>query len=289
MSFIDPAKLTRDLGGKWMRSYGTAPCPICQTERRKEQNALTISERDGRLLMHCKKLACEFTDLLAASGIDKSRNYEVDLASIQRAQRERKKAEEKALHRAQSIWESGKPIKDTPAEAYLRARGITCALPNTLRWTPDIYHQPSGRYCTAMLASVSTGAIHRTFFDKKGMRLSNSAKMMLGPCSGGAVRLSDLVGPLVVTEGIETGLSLMSGLLDGSHSVWAALSTSGIKSLKLPDRPTSLVIATDGDPAGRAAGNDLAQRAHALGWEVSLMPAPDGKDWNDVLQEGVAV
>jgi len=24
-------------------------------------------------------------------------------------------------------------------------------------------------------------------------------------------------------------------------------------------------------------------RAHAVGWQVSLSPAPDGFDWNDVL------
>jgi len=27
----------------------------------------------------------------------------------------------------------------------------------------------------------------------------------------------------------------------------------------------------------------LAERAHAAGWTVSLLPAPDGQDWNDVL------
>lgn len=139
-----------------------------------------------------------------------------------------------------------------------------------------------------MVSTVSTGGIHRTFFDKSGERLTSSAKMMLGPCAGGAVALSDAVGPLVVTEGIETGLSLLSGLLDGPHSVWAALSTSGIKALKLPVKTGALVIAQDGDPAGRSAGNELATRAHSLGWDVRLMPAPEGQDWNDVLQSGVA-
>jgi len=27
----------------------------------------------------------------------------------------------------------------------------------------------------------------------------------------------------------------------------------------------------------------LASRAEALGWRVMLLPAPDGRDWNDVL------
>jgi DNA primase len=86
-----------------------------------------------------------------------------------------------------------------------------------------------------------------------------------------------------VPADIETGLSLLSGLLSGPSSVWAALSTSGLKSLNLPPDAGKLVIATDGDDPGRSAGNALANRAKALGWQVCLLPAPDGRDWNDVL------
>ena len=102
------------------------------------------------------------------------------------------------------------------------------------------------------------------------------------------MRLSSAQGPLVVCEGIETGLSLLSGLLPEPASVWAALSTSGMKALVLPSYTGQLIVATDGDDAGRKAGNKLAMRAAMLGWSVSLMSAPDGQDWNDVLQSGVA-
>ena len=98
------------------------------------------------------------------------------------------------------------------------------------------------------------------------------------------MRLSNAAGPLVACEGIETGLSLLSGLLSGPARVWAALSTSGIVGLQLPPIPSDLIIATDGDPAGREAGEKLGQRATLLGWRVSMMPAPDGEDWNDVLK-----
>ena len=56
-----------------------------------------------------------------------------------------------------------------------------------------------------------------------------------------------------------------------------------MKRLTLPDTPGRLTIATDGDAPGRAAGNDLGIRATALGWQVSLLAAPDGCDWNDML------
>jgi DNA primase len=53
--------------------------------------------------------------------------------------------------------------------------------------------------------------------------------------------------------------------------------------ITMPDLPGRLTVATDGDPAGKTAGNHLAERAAALGWTVSLLPAPDGRDWNDIL------
>ena len=284
----DPRQFTENLGGKWYRSYGTAPCPACQFEARKNQNALTINARDGRLLLHCKKAGCDFRDILAAAGVE-GQTQEFDPTALLEMERERELQLQKKLQRARGIWSQGLPIEGTHAETYLRGRVITCALPDSLRWLPDTYHTPSGAFCSAMVADVSTGGIHRTFFTKKGERLPQSAKMMLGPCGGGAVRLSESSGPLVVCEGIETGLSLLSGLLSGPASVWAALSTSGIKSLTLPPTPRELIIATDSDDsgAGHAAGNRLASDASARGWKVSLMPAPDGMDWSDVLQSKV--
>lgn len=284
----DPKQLTQDLGGTWMRSYGCAPCPCCQPERRRDQTGLTISADGGKLLLHCKKSGCAFTDILAATGLS-SQPTQSDPEVTRKAELARAKQTAKLKARAQALWDYGNPIHGTHGEAYLRARGITYPLPDTLRWLPDTYHTPSGQYCSAMIAKVEpTGGVHRTFFTKKGERLTSSAKMMLGPCSGGAVRLSHVDGPLVVCEGIETGLSLLSGLLDGPHQVWAALSTSGMKALSLPVKPHQLIVATDGDKAGNEAGNILARTAHALGWSVSIMAAPSGRDWNDVLQSGVA-
>ena len=287
MKSVDPAQLSRDLGGKWHRSYGVAPCPCCQSQRRKDQNALTVNVKGERLLLHCKKSGCDFKDILVAAGIQPG-HFEVDAMALENARQERLAHEAKMLARARSIWESAVPITGTKGEAYYRSRGITCSLPDTLRWAPDVYHAPSGNYCSAIVADVSTGGAHRTFFTKQSERLGQSAKMMLGPCAGGAVSLSDGAGPLVVCEGIETGLSLLSGLLSGPHNVWAALSTSGIKGLELPITPGELALAPDGDEAGRGAASALGMRAHALGWKVSTIDPGDGLDWSDVLTREVA-
>ena len=44
------------------------------------------------------------------------------------------------------------------------------------------------------------------------------------------------------------------------------------------DRTTGKIIAV-----GREAAHTLAERAYAAGWEVSLLQAPEGRDWNDML------
>jgi len=271
------------LGGTFKGGHGQAPCPVCQPERRRDQIALSVSEGNGKLLLYCFKAGCSFVEIANAA--------ELPLGSVQNGfpaqEKTKRKLNEYAaaqLAKARSLWDVSDPIRGTKGEAYLRGRGITCDLPGSLRWRSDIYHAPSSTWGMAMVANVEpTGGIHRTYIDKNGERLAKSAKLMMGPCAGGAVRLSDGCGPLVVCEGVETGLSLLSGLLSGPTRVWAALSTSGIKSLNLPSSSGKLIIATDGDEPGRTAGNSLAIRATALGWKVSLLPAPDGRDWNDVL------
>jgi hypothetical protein len=276
--------LTRDLGGLWRNGRGQAPCPVCQPERRRDQNALSITTGSGKLLLHCFKTRCSFTAIAEAAGAPLA---EVQIDPAAQREHERKQAEYQAakLAKARSLWERARPIEGTKAAAYLRGRGITIPLPGTLRFVPDLHHSPTTSWGCAMVADVQpTGGVHRTFFTKQGQRVSKSPKLMLGPCNGGAVRLSAGAGPLYVTEGIETGLSVLQLVADRSPSVWAALSSSGIKGLRLPDRPGELVIASDGDDAGSEAAQVLAQRAATLGWDVGLMPAPTGKDWNDVLR-----
>lgn len=283
----EAAAITDKLGGRWYRDYGSAACPLCQPERRWEQNALTISTgHGGRLLLDCKKSQCTFADLIAAIGIAP----EKPASGVQPLVRD----DPAKAERARAIWNNAQPIGGTPAEAYLRGRGLTADLPKSLRYARACFHGPSRQELPAMIAAVqglNHPAVHRTFIRGRGIGKADVTpnKMMLGACAGGAVRLSQAEGPLVVCEGIETGLALLSGLLRRPASVWAALSAAGVMGVKLPDKPARLTIATDGDDAGRQAGNALANRAYAAGWNVSFLHAPDGKDWADVVAEQFAV
>lgn len=286
---IDARDLTHALGGKWYRRYGAAPCPVCQPERNKGQNALTLADgRNGWLLLDCKKSGCAFLDILSAAGVCSGDYIPPDAATLAQREAEQRAEAAKRAAQAKQVWTEAHPIAGTLAETYLRGRGITCDLDQVLRFHGSCWHGPTAKRYPALVAAVqgaSLPAVHRTYLraDGSGKADLNPTKLMLGAVAGGAVRLTEGPGPLVVAEGIETALSLASGLLRTPATVWAALSTSGIRGLRLPDYPGRLTIAPDGDTAGREAANALAARAHALGWQVSLLPAPDGRDWNDIL------
>src|SRR5262245_43694131 len=139
-----------------------------------------------------------------------------------------------------------------------------------------------------MVAPVTNGvdvsplAIHRTYLarDGAGKAPVEPQKMMLGPCRGGAVRLADPGNVLMVGEGIETCLAAM---LATGHPAWAALSTSGLRALDLPNDVRDVIVLADGDEAGEAAARDCALRWKRQGRRVRIARPRRGMDFNDML------
>lgn len=283
---MSPAEqITRHLRGQWHGAYGSARCPA--HDDHSPSLSLADGER-GRLLLKCHR-GCSYEAIRNALDLpalpappdmgDTARRADRNAHNVKRARQARR------------LWEDALPLRHSIAERYLIKRGITCPLPyHKLRYVADCWH-PSAKRFPALISYVTGGtgfAVHRTYLapDGAGKAKVSSAKAMLGQTKGGAVRLAEGAGPLVIAEGLETALSLMCGLLPyPAPSVWATLSAPGMAALTLPPTPGSLVIANDGDTTGRAAAEQLALRADALGWRVSLMPAPEGRDWNDVLCE----
>ena len=96
----------------------------------------------------------------------------------------------------------------------------------------------------------------------------------------------------MVGEGIETCLAAMQAT---GHPAWAALSTSGLRALDLPDDVRDVIVLADGDEAGEAAARDCAWRWKREGRRVRIARPPQGMDFNDLLvgrapriEEGVA-
>jgi putative DNA primase/helicase len=104
--------------------------------------------------------------------------------------------------------------------------------------------------------------------------------MMLGPCRGGAVRLAASGNVLMVGEGIETCLAAMQVT---GHPAWAALSTSGLRALDLPDDVRDVIVLADGDEPGEAAARACAWRWKREGRHVRIAHPPQGLDFNDML------
>lgn len=282
--------VTRALGGKWHGRYGTAMCPAHDN---KNTPALSLADGEGDKLLVTCHAGCDPVDVLRAINGRGLGMVDIHPRPFLKPDKGQKDRRDFAL----KLWDEAFSISDTLAERYLRERAICPPLPHTLRFHPAIRHPETRLTYGGMIGIVTAGddnkkvAIHRTFLAPdagKAMVLPN--KMMLGGCGGGAVRLRDQGnGPLVVCEGIETGLSLIDdlGFEISAPRVWAALSTSGIKKLILPSEPGKLVIAPDGDSPGRMAAEVLAERANAIGWDVAIMDAPDGRDWNDVARDQV--
>jgi len=188
---------------------------------------------------------------------------------------------------AMQIWSESFSAIGTLVETYLKARGITVPIPSCIRFHPNLRHG-SGVLLPAMVALVTKGqddkpaGILRTFLDENGKTKAACSpnKMMLGRCGGGVVRLGKAGDSLLVGEGIETCLSAMQAT---GRPTWAALSTSSMAALALPEHIQNVTVLADADEPGERAAHQAASRWTREGRRVRIARAPQGLDFNDVL------
>lgn len=280
--------IARALGGHRAGATWMARCPVHDDR----SPSLSISAgKDGRVLVRCHA-GCDQRDLIAALQERGLWQTTGRLLGIARKPR-RWIAEEpdaEALRRsaaALAIWQASRAAEGSPVATYLRSRGLDLPVSPALRFLPGLKH-PSGGIWPAMVALVTHGAtgspiaVHRTFLahDGGGKAPVDPAKMMLGPCRGGVVRLDEPGDVLMVGEGIETCLAAMQAT---GNPAWAALSTSGLRSLDLPRDVRDVIVLADGDEPGEAAAQDGARRWKREGRRVRIARPPNGMDFNDLL------
>lgn len=276
-------EVTAILNGRWNIALqsGSACCPA-----HDDRNpSLSLRDAGDKLLLYCHS-GCEFESVIKhINGLIDKTPYRRDGKIVKQID-----WEPKTSAFAQEIWEQSYNIKGTPAERYLINRGIKGDLPDTLRYHPSCKHFEHGN-SPAMIAKVEGSkefAIHRTYITLDGRKQPfNIAKTMLGSVSGGAVRLrhNDHAQSLIICEGIETALSLIEMIPNTMINVWAALSTSGMKNVNVPANTTirKIIVAMDGDNAGRSAGKYLMDKMKNTHFDILSMVAPEGKDFNDML------
>ncbi|MEJ8631461.1 CHC2 zinc finger domain-containing protein [Sphingomonas sp. I4] len=205
---------------------------------------------------------------------------------------------------AQRIVDSSVSIDGTPAEAYLRSRGITMPLPHTLRFAQIAPPKIDGNGLLAangpaplpaLVAIVTDPAgqlvgVQRTYLTENGRKAATiptesdpkpKVKYSLGQVIGGAIQLGPPAASMLVTEGLEDGLTLAQAL---GRSVWVAAGTSMMPQMTFADTTRAIVIGADGDAAGSVAAGKAAEAFAATGLAVRIMrPNPPYKDFNDEL------
>jgi len=187
------------------------------------------------------------------------------------------------------LWGEAVPVQDTLAARYLEARGLVVPKSAPLRFLPRCRHRPSGRRPPVLLAACQDldgrlVALHRIYLDPSEPRLSSCEprRMLTNAPGNSAVQLAPASRILGIAEGVETALAAMQ-----LHNipVWAALSSTRLYQLRLPEGVKTLVLFGDNDEAGRH-GVARAQATYAsANLEIlARFPDPPCNDWADVVR-----
>ena len=183
------------------------------------------------------------------------------------------------------------PLAGSPAETYLRGRGLSDPASPDLLYHPDLTDYDGARGWPGMVAvprsadGAPVGGIHRTFLLDDGSAKAPAGKKMLGSVADGAVRLFPIGadGHLGIAEGIETALAAQAIF---GIPTWAALSADGMARWQWPAEVRRVTIFADAGDAGRQAAARLADRLNLADIPSEIVAPLHGDDFNDDLQRG---
>jgi len=208
----------------------------------------------------------------------------------------------KVIAWAWRVWEQTLRADGTPAEAYLRGRGIDTdklgGMPADLHFHRGLKDGDSGGVFPAMVGAIRGPdghfqGVHRTFLAGDGDRVVKAPiarpKKMAGVAKAGVLRLAPAGPTLAVAEGIETGLSVMQS---AGLPCWAALSLGNFQHVVFPPEVHEAVLCADNDSKDPAQAERVLAAAvrawEAQGVAVRVARPPPGMDFNDVLRRQAA-
>lgn len=268
------------------------PCPACgprkdrpSSQRRKVMRVW--QENVGFLTYFCAR--CGVRGWAADGSGRRVDRHELSrrmrLADARNSERVRQRSK-----LARYLWDASFPIQGSPAGVYIRARGIRCAAPETLRYLPA-----RGQHPPALLAAfgvpsepipgsldvrrLAVNAVHVTKLrpDGRGKADVDPAKIMVGASLGLPIVLAPAndIGGLAIAEGLEDALSLHEATGLGA---WAAGCANRLPALApcVPSYVSAVTISVDDDEAGRHYAGELAQRLVEIRgrrFEVTLLQA----------------
>jgi len=203
---------------------------------------------------------------------------------------------------ARRIWQEAREPFDSPVPAYLTSRSVQLppgAAGRAIRFHPlcpfGSFRVPAMIALVVDIASNTPIGIHRTYVGRDNAghsgtsaRVPPVSRLSLGPCAGGAVKLSpdeDVTNCLGIGEGIETTLSLRGLPEFGPSPVWSLLNAGNLAAFPTLAGVECLWIAEDHDPAGINAARATSERWHSSGAEAFRIRAIEPKaDLNDIVK-----
>ena len=262
----------RKTGSGWI-----ARCPV--HDDRHPSLSVRVGAK-GNVIFHCFA-GCSWEEIRSALGLS--------ISSVRPVSFDRSFHPPQTHEAAIRIWKETVDSTGSPVEYYLKNRGLSIPLPTDLRFHPRLRH-PSGSFWAALVAAVRDArgnflGIHRIFLTFEGTKAPvDPVKMSLGPIKTGSVWLGKVRDEVILCEGIETGLSVFQAT---GKPVWSCLSTSGLKTVLLPESISTVWIAADGDPPGEKAARECARRFAGKVKKIRIARPPEGQDFNDlIVKEG---
>jgi putative DNA primase/helicase len=266
--------IVENLGGIWHGEKGECRCPA----HADRSPSLSVRLGDTAILFHCFA-GCSSSDVMLA--LQQMKLHDRTPLAMPDLQPKRDMSS-----LALWLWRSSKPIKGTPVEDYLIARGLSAPFSDKLRYNAQTVHGSGARkrILPALIAAVENElgiiAVQRTFLDPTEI-LSKpllKPKVALGLLGTGAIRLRPATDELGLAEGIEDALSANAWF---GTPTWAL---GGVERLAFVDIPASVrrvIVYGDRGPAATRLFAKSLDHLSANGREVINRVPPRHDDWND--------
>lgn len=273
--------IVEGLDGRWHVDRGVCCCPA------HDDRTPSLSVRIGATSLLLKCFAgCDTLEVIRAirrAGLmDRDR-----LTTLQDGRSDRRDDDERHRNAAIRLWGQARPVEGTPAERYLRARGLPPPY-TQVRFHPrtplgsgaERLHLPA--LITAVRDISGVIAIQRTYLDPSGAkRTMVQPRRTLGRLGSGAVRLVPAGERLGIAEGYETACAAMHLL---RLPVWASLGSTRVAHVAIPPSVRTVVLLPDHGRAGVLAESAARATFLAQGLRVeTLWPPTWASDWADVL------
>ncbi|NYS26782.1 toprim domain-containing protein [Rhodobacteraceae bacterium 2376] len=178
-------------------------------------------------------------------------------------------------------------ITASPAEAYLRNRGISVSPPDCIRFRASAYGHHGALVALATDAGGQVLALQQVYLTDDGRKaplkvVKRTNKAVDGWSEKAAVRLPGNA-PTILCEGIENALSIWQAT---GRETWACLGVSNIARAPVPSGQPVLIAADGDNPESKAQRqrDDAVRLLRKRGHEVAVADPPLGMDFNDVLR-----